>query len=346
LNYKKYISSLVGFAFLLLPFMAQSQDLHFTQYNNAPLLINPANTGFSNFYDYRLGINNRTQWAATNVPYKTFSAWGDAQIMKKKLDNSWLGVGAILLSDVAGTGNLTSTKAFANVAYHQMLNDNSLLSIGISGGWVQKKIDYTKLTFDAQWNDKFFDIDLPSKEVFLNNGTASYIDLNAGINYSWYATDNFYFNGGVSVMHINQPAETFFSPSIVSPNLSLRYNAFLNATIKVNDLLIVSPLAYYSKMSSSQETVLGFNAQYNLSGEGGKTQLLFGGYYRNKNAIAPTFGFQIGNMQLMVNYDATTSTLSNYNAFKNAYEISIVWNGLYGGLDNGIKAVRCSSPKF
>ena len=55
---------------------AKSQDLHFSQYFNSPLLINPANTGFAPDADWRAGANYRNQWQGvlTN-PYKTFGAW-------------------------------------------------------------------------------------------------------------------------------------------------------------------------------------------------------------------------------------------------------------------------------
>ncbi len=345
MNKQKNILKLLAFTLLLFPFLVKGQDLHFSQYNNAPLFVNPANTGFSNFYDYRVGINNRTQWAGTNVPYKTFSAWGDAQLFKNKIDNGWLGIGGILLNDVAGTGNLTSIKAFGNIAYHTMLDDNNLLSFGISGGMVQKRIDYTKLTFDNQWNDRFFDIDAPTGEPFITNN-ASYLDLNAGINYSWYANDNFYFNLGASILHLNNPSETFFNPSTVNARLSSRYNAFINATVKLSDLAIISPMVYYSSISTSSELVLGLNGQYNLSGQGGNTQLLYGVYYRNKDAISPALGFQLGNLQLMFNYDATTSNLTNYAAFRSAYELSLTWNGIYNTVDKNAKAVRCTAPRF
>ncbi len=334
---------LLIFIFSAFTFTAQSQDLHFSQYTNSPLLVNPANTGFSTDYDFRVGINNRTQWGGTNVPYKTFSAWGDAQLLKKKLETSWLGVGAILLNDVAGTGNLTSIKSFLSVAYHQQINDNNLVSFGLSGGLVQKRIDYTKLTFDGQWNGKFFDIELPSNEPFVTNN-ASYIDLNAGINYSWFANENFYLNVGVSMMHLNTPSETFFNPASVDAKVSRRYNYFANASIKVNDVLILNPHIYYSQMSTASEAVVGFIGQYNLSGYGGDSQLLFGAYYRNKDAIAPAIGYQLSNVQLMFNYDATTSSLTSYSAFRNAYEFSLIWNGVYDGFGSGEKAVKC--PRF
>jgi len=39
----------------------------------------------------------------------------------------------------------------------------------------------------------------------------------------------------------------------------------VNASIKVNDQVILNPMGYYTTMASSSEAVLGMNAQYNLS---------------------------------------------------------------------------------
>src|SRR5215203_2061090 len=105
-----------------------SQDLHFSQWFNSPLTTNPANTGFIPDADYRIGANYRNQYSTvTTVPYKTMSIFGDAQIMRNKIDNGWLGVGGVILRDVAGAGKLTSTKVYGSLAYHQMLGLNTLI---------------------------------------------------------------------------------------------------------------------------------------------------------------------------------------------------------------------------
>src|ERR1700712_4128378 len=119
------------FSFLLLAssYEVGAQDLHFSQYFNAPLLVNPANTGFNPDFDYRLGGNYRNQWTTvSNNPYKTMSVWADAQLFNNKFENSWVGIGGAFLQDVAGSGNLKSTKGFASIAYHQLLGFRSLLS--------------------------------------------------------------------------------------------------------------------------------------------------------------------------------------------------------------------------
>src|ERR1700761_1738547 len=101
----------VGGCMLLGAFAVKGQDLHFSQWFNSPLTINPANTGFIPDADYRLGANYRNQWVTVlGAPYKTMSIWGDAQVMRDKIENGWLGLGGVVLRDAAGSGNLTSTK--------------------------------------------------------------------------------------------------------------------------------------------------------------------------------------------------------------------------------------------
>src|SRR5579864_9749966 len=84
-----------------------SQDLHFSQWFNSPLSTNPANTGFIPDADYRLGANYRNQWSSImSEPYSTMSIWGDAQVMRSRIQSGWLGLGGAILHDVAGASSL------------------------------------------------------------------------------------------------------------------------------------------------------------------------------------------------------------------------------------------------
>src|SRR3954468_13469584 len=270
---------------------AHAQDLHFSQYFNNPLLVNPANTGFAPDVDWRAGVSYRNQYSSlTANPYKTMSAWGDAQLFNNRFDNGWVGIGGALLRDMAGAGNLTSTKAFGSIAYHQLLGLSSLLSAGFNIGYISKRIDVTKLTFDNQWNGKFFDITIPSNENFAYS-QIGYFDLQAGLNYAFFPTENLYLNAGFSAAHINRPTESFFSQQpLVDQRLEVRYTGFANAAIKIDDQWIINPNAYVSKMGNAWEVVGGLNANYNLSGDG-EMQLIGGLYYRYKDAAIPMVGF-------------------------------------------------------
>lgn len=307
-----------------------AQDMHFSQFFNSPLTENPANTGFIPDANYRLGANYREQWASVPVPYKTFSVYGDAQLLRDRWYYGWLGVGGVLLQDDAGAGILKSTKLYGSLAYHQLLGSNSLLTLGFNAGLAMKRVDVSKLTFPSQFNDSygkwFFDAALPSGENFASSNVR-YFDLQAGMNYAYFPTDNIYLNAGFSAHHLNRPKETFFEGG--ENEVGRRYIGFLNASLKVLPNVIVNPGAYYSYQRGATETVFGGWAAYNLSGEGGDYQLLAGAYYRWEDALIPLVGYQLRQWRLMFTYDVTTSSFSTANNRRGAYEISLTFLGLY-----------------
>jgi type IX secretion system PorP/SprF family membrane protein len=331
------------FATLSLPKDALSQDLHFSQFMNSPLLTNPANTGFIPDGDYRLGINYRNQWSSImSVPYKTMSAFGDMQLMQN--DYGWLGVGGLILRDVAGSGNLTSTKVYGSVAYHQMLNLGSLLSLGFNVGWANKNINVTNLKFPDQFDGHFFDGHLPTSAV-LDYTNINYLDIQAGMNYAYFPSENFYLNAGFSTFHINRPRESFFnSQPGIDNRIPLRHSAFINGSFKLNDQWIINPNTYFSLQAKSYEWVLGANAHYNLSGDG-ENVLIGGLYYRSNDAIIPMIGLGYKDYTFTFTYDATISTLRNYNNTRGAFEFSLVKQGVFDHYAGNRRESLCPSFK-
>src|SRR5688572_21337857 len=181
----KKIVLFIACALCLVP-CAFAQDLHFSQFMNSPLATNPANTGFIPEGDYRLGVNYRNQWSSIMaIPYKTMSAFGDVQVLQNETGDGWGGIGGMILRDVAGSGNLTSTKAYASVAYHQTLNLGSLLSLGFNVGLANKQINVTNLKFPDQFDGHFFDGHLPTS-VSLATNNINYLDIQAGMNYAYF----------------------------------------------------------------------------------------------------------------------------------------------------------------
>jgi len=305
-----------------------AQDLHFSQFFNSPLSTNPANTGFIPDGDYRLGINYRNQWSSImTLPYKTMSAFGDVQLMKDRFENGWLGAGLLVLRDVAGSGSLTSTKIYGSIAYHQMLGFSSLLSLGFNVGYANKQINTANLKFPDQFDGRFFDNKLPTQAI-LNNTSTSYLDLQVGMNYAYFPTENIYLNTGFSVHHVNKPRETFFANDSNDLNrVPRRYIGFLNASIKLNDDVIINPNVYYTTQANVHELVGGLTANYNLSGDG-TYQLIGGVYYRNKEAIIPMVGLGYNDFTFLFSYDATLSSLKTYNNSRGAFEFSLIKQGI------------------
>jgi len=306
-----------------------AQDLNFSQFFNSPLTTNPANTGFIPDADFRLGAQYRNQWSSVmTVPYKTTSVFGDAQLFRDRLENGWLGVGGVILSDVAGNGSLRSTKVYGSVAYHQMLGNSSLLSAGFNLGYAQKRIDPTRLKFPDQFDGKFFDSNIPTAAIPLVN-SASYFDMQVGMNYAYFPQENIYINAGYSIHHVNRPRETFFGDNTENGTVSMRHIGFVNAILKVNEKVILSPNIYFSStQTKATELTGGLLANYNLS-EAGEKQLIAGLYYRHKDAAIPMLGFEVNSLRFTFSYDATLSNLNNFNGYRGASEFTLIKKGFY-----------------
>lgn len=336
---KKWIAAI---SVIFLSVGAQAQDIHFSQFMNSPLLTNPANTGFIPEGDYRVGMNYRNQWSALMaIPYKTMSAFGDAQLVQG--DNGWLGVGGMILHDVAGSGNLTSTKVYGSIAYHQMLNLGSLFSLGFNVGWANKRINTTNLKFPDQFDGHFFDSHLPTG-VSLDYNNINYLDIQGGLNYAYFPNSRVYINAGFSSFHLNRPRESFFTAQPgIDNRIPMRHTAFINGSFKLNDQWIINPNSYLSLQAGSYEWVSGLNAHYNLSGDGEKV-LIGGLYYRSQDAVIPMIGLGLKDYTFTFTYDATISTLKNYNNTRGAFEFSLVRQGLFNTYNGNKGDVKC--PTF
>jgi type IX secretion system PorP/SprF family membrane protein len=319
-----------------------AQDLSFSQYFHAPLLVNPANTGFIPDQDYRIGGNYRNQWASVGTPYRTMGAWADTKLFGDRFETGWMGVGGSLLRDEAGSGTLVGNTAMLSLAYHQMVGYKSLVSAGFGAGFTNKRIDISRLNFDNQWNGKFFDVGIPNNEPF-SFSNVFYFDLQAGLNYAWFASDRAYFNLGLSVQHLNRPRESFFANDVSDYRVAPRYNFFLNASFKLQDLWIINPNVYISKRGTATETVLGMVGQRDLTGDG-SNQLIAGLYLRNGDAVIPVLGYEINTIRFTINYDATISSLRNLNGTRGAYEISVIKQGVFPTASG--RSVKCPTVRF
>jgi type IX secretion system PorP/SprF family membrane protein len=309
---------------------ACAQDLHFSQWFNSPLTTNPANTGFIPDADYRLGANYRNQWSSVmSEPYKTMSVWGDAQVFRNRIQTGWLGLGGVILEDVAGSGNLTTTEVYGSVAYHQMVSYSSLITAGFNVGWVNKRINSSNLKFPDQFDGKFFDNTLPTS-VVIDEPNVNFFDIQVGLNYAYFPNTRTYVNGGFSVQHVNNARESFFStdPAGFNSLIPRRYIGFLNGSFKTSDEVILNPMAYYTTQAGAAEIVAGFNLQYNLS-DNGDNQVIGGLYYRLGDAFIPMIGFIYKNIRLCFTYDVTTSSLSQVNQGRGAWEFALIENGIY-----------------
>lgn len=302
----------------------QAQDVHFTQFNASPLIVNPAFTG--NFSGrMRASAIYRDQWRSVTVPFKTIAVSVDAPIVHDLTVDDYLAAGVQLYNDRAGDANLSNLTALASVAYHKFLGAsvNKALSVGFQGGYTQKSFDLSKLYFDGDFIDGTFQPQNPG----LNNKD-DYFVFNAGLSWAHQATENFSYAIGLGANNLNQPRETFDRDAKADVGLAMRYNAQVGAIAYVSEKLSLRPALLYQSQASATEIIAG-NEFHLIMGDPEfrtfTTAVFLGGWYRFDDAAMVTAGLEFKGFRLGLAYDYTVSSLKNNARNTGGFELALTW---------------------
>ena len=146
------------FSLLILAFTGNllAQDIHFSQVNETPLFLSPANTGFFNGY-VRVSANYRNQWAAMNNAFQTYALSVDGGLFKSRRRKAFMGMGFTLFTDEAGAAKIRKTTAMFNLSGLVKLSRHSAMSVGLSGGAAATNANYSNLTYGSQFDGNNYD---------------------------------------------------------------------------------------------------------------------------------------------------------------------------------------------
>jgi len=248
----------------------KGQDIHFSQFSNAPLNLNPALAGVFGG-DARFVGNYRSQWRSIPVPYQTFSvsAEGKLYFQKGKYDRYLTG-SLLLNSDKQGTLHLQSTQVGLPVSLTLPVGKRNFLTFGATPAFGQRRFDTDKLTFDAQWTGRFFDPGASINESqVLENTNLKYFDLSAGVNFRMQGgTKRNRLDIGYAVHHLNRPKQDFWSSSLTNPGNVRLYNkttVYLNTLFQVSLNMDVILNGLYQHQGSYEEIVYGAGFRFHLN---------------------------------------------------------------------------------
>lgn len=324
---------------------ASSQDMHFSQVFETPLLRNPALAGlFSG--DVRIQSVYRTQWNSVTTPYQTVSLNGEYKLAVGSGDD-FLTIGGQLLYDKAGTVALTTTQVLPAVNYHKSLSEdkNVYLSVGFMGGLVQRKIDQSKMTTNSQWDGINYNGSLSTGEN-LSGSSYSYMDGSAGLSFITQLGENednnLFF--GFAYHHFNRPKKlSFFSDSKVEMAPKMVGSAGIRISIAENSFLTME--ADHSKQDSYSETIGGIVYTIKL-GDPTDPKYLFhiGSYIRWKDAIVPVAKMELRPLAISVSYDANISPLKSASKGMGGFELSLTYQKFINKDNSSRDALRC--PRF
>ena len=157
--------------FIFCIYLSHAQDPSFSQFYASRIYLNPAFTGIENGVSFA-GVS-RTQWTNVDRGFRTYIA--SVEIQEPFLRS---GFGLSLYHDTEGLMQLNTNQVSLSYAYHIPL-DHHNLHIGFQGSWVQKSVDWDKITFSDQLDPVFGDINPTTAVPLLDK--ISYTDFDFGI---------------------------------------------------------------------------------------------------------------------------------------------------------------------
>ncbi|MBP8725416.1 MAG: PorP/SprF family type IX secretion system membrane protein [Saprospiraceae bacterium] len=321
-----------------------AQDLHFAQFEFAPVLLNPGQTG--NFQGtYRLSGIYRDQAASPSgftgdfkTPYLTIDVNFGFAFRKK----DWTSLGIGFFDDRSGEIQLGRGGFMASGAYH----------FALGGGDLALGVQYGSISLDAKNPEKarFYDQlatgSSSSPDLMkLQQGKGSFNDLSAGLVLSKpLSARNHQLRLGVGVNHLNKPAVGIQGTGS-GTKLGMLINAHAHLRYHLNEKLDLVPGFYFRTMDDNRETIGQCMASYLYDIEK-KIRLNAGLGMRFGDALQFMAGMDYGKIKAQIAYEQTIGDLSDAKdpSGFGALEIGFSYTGAITKKPNPKPKVFC--PRF
>ncbi len=324
MNFRKTLTGL----FVLMCLSAAGQDIHFSQYFASPLTLNPAMVGGFNG-KFRLAANYRNQWFTVmgSNSYVTYSGSFDMPIIKKKLrNNDQLGVGVMVFNDKAGDGALNTLNVMGGAAYHKTLDEQRryVISLGVLAGFTQKRIDFNKLTFAAQFDQNLGFDPLTYNGERIESNSTTYFDFTVGLMFRGRFSKKVRGYVGGSMFHLHKPKEYFLVQDGKENRIDPRFLVHGGVDINVTKYFSITPGIHYVIQSTASEITVGLALGYMFNEN---NSLYFGAWMRtfDKDAVIPMLAYEVYGLRLGVSYDINLSDLKIASDSHGAIEASLIY---------------------
>lgn len=289
---------------------ASAQDVHFSQLDFNPLLLNPAYSGFIDG-GARVGAAYRTQWASVSYPFQTFALTADGLVLRDRYRRNGLGLGGRFYRDKAGTLDYGTTSVEAMAAYNRTLDWSGVhhLSLGVSLGYHQLGYDVSQVT-------------LYDEGETLDQQHRRYLTVGAGVAWSCEPDDGWWLRVGLAAHNLNQPSLALLEGD--DSRLAQRWLLSARWGRMLGDHWLLSPVLQVQRQQGNNELCYGADVRW-LLGDDDRHHLLLGAGLALRHADAAIISLmaEYNALQVIFCYDANTSSLSDASSGYGAVELGV-----------------------
>lgn len=269
-----------------------------TQFMINDYAINPAIAGMNDYYQIKTSVRN--QWVGIEDAPKTtlLSIYGKS--------NERVGLGGLVFNDQVGP----TSRAGANLtyAYHINLSQSTKLSLALSGGFTQFKID------KENWN-----ISNPD-DPLMNGGEIVNLVPDATFGFNIYNEDSWYLGASVPQLLNSELILTDDNDNVtLDANLARHINVMGIYNVEINYYWDIQPSILFKSVLDQSQLDIGLKTIYN-------DNLWVGMDYRNNGDISALLGFYIQDRYIVgYSYDIPNTEISSYTSGSHEFMFGITF---------------------
>lgn len=335
---KQYILNRLAVILLTISigFSAFSQDVHFSQFDAAPLFFNPAQTGLFDCHQ-RIIANVKGQWST----YNSFMASYDRPLSLFSTPTGYFGAGALVIADYAGETSYGNTLLKLMPAYHQnVMNSRLKLSIGLDIFMNYMSIDETKVLLGSGIDPNTGKV-TPGADF--DNSSKFYADLGVGTNAIYHIQPDFPISGGITMYRLFGSGGGGIASNEAQTNYR-RFSINANSVIPVTEVISFLPSLIYLNQKKYNEINFGTYAMFSVGERTSVVDALYvGAWHRYGDAIILGFAFDKTlsakwAMNFGFSYDITVSQFRATNKWQNTKNVGT------DSFEFSIKFINCKIP--
>ncbi len=312
-----------------------AQDIHFSQFANSPINLNPALAGIFGG-ELRAVGNYRHQWARVPVPYTTFGLSADRKFFHNPTRfDQFFSAGLRMFHDKQGSLGLTSVQFSIPLSFTMPIAQNKrhFLTLGFAPGYGSRYFNNSELTFDEQFVDCFFDPTAAITEN-LSSNRLQYVDLSGGVNWRMQGKlrSRSRLDVGVALHHLNRPHHDFWSESVVGGGqvrLASRVATYGLGMLQLTNRFDAIGQVQYQRQGGYRELVYGVGGRLHVNTMPYNEFAIQGNVsfrHRYNDAIIAQLEGHWRTWTLAFSYDFNTSAnASQLTNGRGGPEVAIIW---------------------
>ena len=271
--------------------------------------------------DYRIGAVYRSQWQSVPVSYSTFGISGEKRFKPKRMERDMLGVGLMLNNDRAGDARYGTTQLYASGSYIFLGKPDSslIVTFGANVGWCRVGFDFSKMTFENQFDGFAFNSTLGTGEQF-SWTSVNFVDVSLGSVIQYIHKEKHRFTYGLGLQHLSSPVISYQDNNL--SRLDFKFTNCLSYSTPISDKTDIIAEALFTKQGKNYELIPHVSFKYFFDRNDNKA-ILAGLCLRARDAVVFRLGYTNKTMQSGVSYDINVSRFNQASNFRGGLEIFI-----------------------